>query len=78
MDNSGGRNNAHSWIKIGAQEFKDNGNGVKGCAASIPRDQCNHLIIGVSREFLASPDAKVGGYWAEYYYNTGQLRSGTW
>lgn len=77
VDHSGGRDGAHSWIKIGYQEFKANGNGVRGCP-NVPADQCNHLAIGVSREYLAHPDRQVGGYWAEYYYNTTRLQSGTW
>ncbi|MDT5010937.1 MAG: hypothetical protein QOH57_2554 [Mycobacterium sp.] len=77
--------NPHAWIKVGYGEaVRPNNTGGHsfvyngGCPGVADRNQCSKLSQGISREFLASPNRVVGGYWAEYYPKTGALRSGTW
>ncbi|BBY36843.1 hypothetical protein MMAN_09770 [Mycobacterium mantenii] len=78
--------NPHAWIKVGYQEMNIHPNHTGGydqnyhggCPGVSDRHQCDQLTQGITREWLAAPGRKVGGYWAEYYPNTGALRSGTW
>jgi hypothetical protein len=80
----GGWDRDHAWIKISrAESVKPNGKGgfdqrFSGCPGISDRNQCNRLILGVQREFLANPARNVGGYWAEYFPKGDRLRSGVW
>jgi hypothetical protein len=81
----GGWDRDHAWIKVGYKEaVRPNNTGGHnfvyngGCPGIADGNQCNKLSQGISREFLASPNRVVGGYWAEYYPKTGNLRSGIW
>lgn len=76
-DTSGSPANAHWWMKVSASELQ--GKTVdKACVQAVGRDgaACNHLVVLVVQQKITYPSAS--GYWAEWYYNTGRTRAGTW
>ncbi len=75
----------HAWIKIGRAEMAQAGNDPQqNCWAVLRSTEgnqnrftaCANLVPGVKAEQLERPNAQ--GYWAEWYYNSGKSRSGTW
>src|SRR6516165_8966016 len=77
----------HSWIKVGSNEVQRTKNNTGGedfayygrCPGIADLHQCDRLLQGINREFpLGQPNVKPRGYWAEYYPDTDELRSGRW
>ncbi len=82
-DRNGGRDRQHVWIKVGANELVPGS--VKGISKACqnifgygyPKYRpCEHLEPGLVNARFGNMNAR--GYWAEWYYNTNQLRSGVW
>jgi len=80
VDRSGASSNAHAWMKVSASELR--GKTVDRACTDIfgygwpGYRPCDNLVTMVVQQKLANP--KANGYWAEWYFNTGKRRSGTW
>lgn len=79
-DRSGPPANAHSWIKVGGDEARSKGVD-RACTEIFGQGwsgyrPCDHLVPLIMNQKLNNPNA--AGYWAEWYFNTGRTRAGTW
>ncbi|MEB3061667.1 hypothetical protein [[Mycobacterium] zoologicum] len=75
----------HAWIKIGRAEMNKAANyPQKNCWSALFANEgkqnrfiaCDNLVPGLMAEQTHRPNAN--GYWAEYYYKNGRIRSGSW
>lgn len=75
----------HAWIKIGRAEMNKAGNyPSQNCWGALNANQgnqnrftaCDSLVPALQAEQQNRPNAN--GYWAEWYYNSGRIRSGNW
>ena len=75
-DRSGGFGGQHTWIKVGKTEFGKR-SGMSVCTSSgLSAYNCGFL--GGTLDSARKKNPNASGYWAEFYYNTGKNRGGTW